>query len=88
MAFAASGLVLVAQGGSLGAGTNKKKWFYCTNDAQAVVETDGYFDAISAEMETGDCIEVSGDTDGTPFLYSYVTVVTTGDVALTGAIIA
>ncbi len=82
MAFDAEGLIgynmggaLAGQGGTL-TGVNKL-WHYATNDADTVVEADGYFD--QTEMGLGDILLASLDLDGTPEVKGYVVSVGSGD---------
>lgn len=83
MAFAATGLINFNSGGALGAGGTltsvKSLWHYATNDADTVVEADGYFD--STGMALGDIVIASLDLDGTPEVKVYVVSVGTGDPA-------
>ena len=82
MAFDAEGLIQFNGGGAeAGQGGTltgvKKLWHYTTNDADTVVEADGYFD--STEMGLGDLIFASLDLDGTPEVKFYIVSVGTGD---------
>lgn len=79
MAFSEAGLKVIANGGAIGAGAGsvKKIWDYVTNDADTVVETDGYFDATA--LNKGDKILASLDVDGTPEIKTYIVSVGTGD---------
>lgn len=60
-------------------------WHYVTDDADTVVETDGYFDdsEMSSMGVTGDLLHVLVDLDGTPELKIYFITVVATDVALT-----
>ena len=84
MAFSNDGLRRLTHGGVTAAGSGNvvSIWHYATNDADTVVEADGYFDSVSEQMSTGDIIMASLDLDGTPELKSYIATVTTGDVAI------
>ncbi len=82
MAFDREGLIQFNSGGAeAGQGGTltgvKKVWHYVTNDADTVVEADGYFDAT--EMGKGDVILASLDLDGTPEVKVYIGSVGTGD---------
>ncbi len=82
MAFDAEGLIQFNSGGAIaGAGGTltavKKIWHYATNDADTVVEANGYFD--NTEMGLGDLILASLDIDGTPEVKFYIVSVGTGD---------
>lgn len=86
MAYSKDGLALLGDRATIGTGkgSTKRTWSYFTNDAFAVVETNGYFDAAAEVAIThGDIILVAGDIDGTEGLRAYVATVTPGDVALT-----
>lgn len=80
MAFNADGLRLVAQGGAIGSGAGSvcSWWDYATNDADTVVEADGYFDTTA--MAKGDKVFASIDVDGTPEIKAYIVSVGTGDI--------
>jgi hypothetical protein len=88
MAFAASGLKMMAVGGavSTGDGSAKNIWHYATNDADTVVETNAYFDG--AGPGPGDLIWASLDLDGTAEVKAYVVTGTKADVGLTAMLIA
>jgi len=78
MAFAAAGLADIGFGGALTAGSpHNRVWHYVTNDADTVVEADGYFD--STEMRAGDLVLAALDMDGTDEVKAYVVSVGTGD---------
>ena len=82
MAFDVEGLIVYNSGGAeAGQGGTltgvKKLWHYATNDADTVVEADGYFD--STEMGLGDIVLTSLDLDGTPEVKGYIVSVGTGD---------
>ena len=79
MAFAAAGLKLIAPGGAIGtgAGSVKNIYHYATNDADTVVEANGYFDSTSLNL--GDIVIASLDVDGTPEVKMYIVSVGTGD---------
>ena len=82
MAFDAEGLIQFNSGGAeAGEGGTligvKKLWHYVTDDADTVVEADGYFD--NTEMGIGDILIASLDLDGTPEVKMYVVSVGTGD---------
>lgn len=82
MAFDTEGLVQFNSGGAVGSGSLtavKKLWHYATNDADTVVEADGYFD--STEMGKGDIVWASLDLNGTPEVKVYVVSIGTGDKA-------
>jgi hypothetical protein len=84
MAFNADGLQVMGDNATIGTGLGsiRRVWFYVTNDTRAQVETDGYFDDKSADMQTGDIILVSYDNDGTEGHKSYTVTKTSGDIAL------
>lgn len=78
MAYAATGLQSLAFGGTLTAGTPAATiWHYITNDADTVVEANGYFD--STAMRAGDLVLATLDVDGTDEVKIYVVSVGTGD---------
>lgn len=82
MAFDLEGLIVFTSGGAeAGQGGTltgvKKIWHYVTNDADTVVEANGYFD--TTEMAKGDIIMASLDLDGTPEVKFYIVSVGTGD---------
>ena len=81
MAFDSDGLQQFNNGGALGSGDGsvKKLWHYVTNDADTVVEADGYFDTTA--LNQGDLIWASLDLDGTPEVKTYIVSVGTGDPA-------
>lgn len=60
-------------------------FMYKTDDAQAAIETDGYFDDAAGYFSkgTGDILHVVADADGTPELLSYLVTRDGGDIALT-----
>jgi hypothetical protein len=93
MAFDAVGLQAFNNGGALGGGEDSVKtlWHYVTNDADTVVETNGYFDTTA--MKAGDLVFASLDLDGTPEVKAYVVAAGTGDpdsndVSITAMLIA
>lgn len=96
MAFDADGLRCFAHGGVLGSNTvsndvvtswaQKRLWHYVTNDADTVVEANGYFDG--AGPGPGDIIMCSLDIDGTDEVKLYVVTGTIADVGLTAMLIA
>ena len=93
MAFDADGLQHFNNGGAIstGSGSVKKLWHYATNDADTVVEANGYFD--STAMNAGDLLFCSLDVDGTPEIKAYIVSVGTGDsdsndVTITAMLIA
>ena len=81
MAFDADGLQNFNNGGALGSGESSvsKLWHYVTNDADTVVEANGYFDTTA--LSAGDLLFASLDMDGTPEVKAYVVAVGTGDPA-------
>lgn len=87
MSFNSDGLQVAGDNSTIGSGPGsiRRLWFYVTEDTKAQVETDGYFDAIAARMNTGDVIIVSFDVDGTVGTRTYAVTATTGDIALTAA---
>jgi hypothetical protein len=87
MAFAASGLRNYAHGGTLGTGEGSQNsiWHYVTNDADTVVEADGYFDGLG--IYPGDIIHASLDMDGTPEVKIYVASGSQADVTVTAMLI-
>ena len=88
MAFAASGLKMFATGGAVGTGDGSVNnlWHYATNDADTVVEGDGYFDAKGPGP--GDLVICSLDLDGTAEVKTYIVTGTAADVGLTAMLIA
>lgn len=52
MAFAASGLAFLAGANNSG----PRLWSYYTTDAKATVDTSGYFNDMSAQLNVGDII--------------------------------
>lgn len=91
MAFNVQGLRNIGPGGTLSvaselAGVLTANLFhYITNDNEAAIETDGYFDTAYKYFNNGagDIIFVSGDRDGTPVGLMYLVTRTAGDIALT-----
>lgn len=79
MAFAASGLKKIMDGGALGTGPGNVAsiYHYITNDADTVVEANAYFD--TTDMKKGDLVFASIDIDGTPEMKGYIVSVGTGD---------
>lgn len=79
MAFAATGLRKVTEGGALGTGPGNVQsvYYYITNDADTVVEANAYFD--TTDMKKGDVVHATVDIDGTPEYKCYVVSVGTGD---------
>ena len=75
MVYAATGLKPY-NGGSVGAGVENSKQLihYATNDAKAVVEGSGYFNAaaVAGVLRNGDIIIVAGDIDGTEWCAMYI----------------
>lgn len=91
MAYVADGLKLVSTGGAIGEGASSSKsiYHYATNDADTVVETDGYFDDINGDpLVVGDLIMASVDVDGTPEVKMYIVAVGGGDVTVTAMLIS
>lgn len=96
MAFDAEGLQCFAFGGCLGSNTKsgetvtgwaqKRLWHYATNDADTVVEANGYFDG--AGPGPGDLIFASIDCDGTPEMKGYIVTGTIADVGVSPFLIA
>ncbi len=83
MAFDVEGLIAYNMGGAeAGQGGTltgvKKLWHYATNDADTVVEANGYFD--NTEMGLGDILLCSLDLDGTPEVKTYIVSVGSGDL--------
>tara|TARA_B100000700_G_scaffold323297_1_gene426742 strand:- start:1313 stop:1594 length:282 start_codon:yes stop_codon:yes gene_type:complete len=80
MAYAAAGLVQIANGGAIGTGEGsvKRIFHYATNDADTVVEADGYFD--NTDLNDGDLLVCSLDVDGTAEIKTYIVSVGTGDI--------
>lgn len=68
MAYIASGLQKVANGGVIGAGEGSARsvWHYVTNDTLMAVLASGYFNSATSLLTKGDIILVSGDVDGVP----------------------
>lgn len=81
MAYDATGLKKIADGGALGTAPNNviSIWHYATNDADTVVEANAYFDTTA--MKKGDIVHASLDIDGTPEYKCYIVSVGTGDPA-------
>ena len=77
--FDTKGLIAFNEGGADGSGASSVKslYHYVTNDADTVVEADGYFD--STGLKKGDIVIASLDLDGTPEVKVYVVSVGTGD---------
>jgi hypothetical protein len=91
MAYDAEGLVSVSVGGAVGTapGNRKNIYHYATNDADTVVETDGYFDGILGDgLNVGDIIIASLDVDGTPEIKMYIVTVGGADVTVAAMPIA
>lgn len=67
MAYSASGLQKVANGGTIstGEGSAKSVWHYATNDLLSAVIASGYFNSAYTLLAKGDVIIVSADVDGT-----------------------
>lgn len=90
MAFDKKGLTMVATGAAVGSapGNVRNLYFYVTNDADTVVETNGYFDSLSTltpmavDLLVGDVIIASLDVDGTPEVKMYVVSVGGADVTV------
>lgn len=61
MAFVKANLALVTYGGN-----GFHMWHYTTTDAASVVDSAGYFNDASSEMNIGDLIMASTATGGTP----------------------
>lgn len=75
-----------ANGPSAGnAGAATKMHRLVTNDADTVVEADGYLDTAAEKFTpgVGDVIQAVLDADGTPEGKMYVVTRTDGDIALT-----
>lgn len=91
MTFNALGLRLISSGGTIADAVDPSGsitaniFHYITNDAEAAIETDGYFDAGAEYFTKGgaDVLWVSADRDGTPAGLAYVVVRNAGDIALT-----
>lgn len=79
MAYIADGLQQFNNGGALGSGAGSVAtlWHYVTNDADTVVEANGYFD--NTAMKLGDLVFGSLDIDGTPEVKIYIVSVGTGN---------
>lgn len=91
MAYISRGLKLVSTGGAIGTGATSSKgiYHYATNDADTVVETDGYFDDIDGDpLGVGDLILASLDVDGTPEVKVYIVSVGGGDVTIVPMLIS
>ncbi len=69
-----------AEGGSVTANI----FHYITNDDEAAIETDGYFDDAYKYFNHGgtDMIFVTADRNGTPAFLAYGVTRTAGDIAL------
>ena len=61
MAFVQSDLSLVAYSGN-----GFHIWHYTTTDAKAAIDSSGYFNDMSNEMNVGDVIHANTSTGGTP----------------------
>jgi hypothetical protein len=87
MAFSAAGLRKVAHGGTDGSGADSQKaiYSYVSNDADTVIETDGYFDGQG--LTPGDVIIGAIDLDGTAEVKMWVVTGTEADAGLTAMII-
>lgn len=55
-----------------GAGATKYKHGYVTEDDAAAVQTAGYFNSLSGQLNKGDQIDVTLDVDATPVRRDYV----------------
>jgi hypothetical protein len=55
-------------------------WHYSTTDAATVVDTAGYFNSRVSDMNVGDVIFASVDTDGTPGFGIFVVNANNGTV--------
>ncbi len=91
MAYIEAGLVKIAFGGALstGGGSVRSLYHYITNDADTVVETDGYFDGITNDpLLVGDIIFASLDIDGTAEFKAYIVSVGGSDVTVVPFLIA
>jgi hypothetical protein len=75
--------VRVIEAGSPGA--TPAMVLHYTNNTQAQVETDGYFNPVRDWLHVGDQLRVSFDVDGTPGSRGYVvaTIPDGGDVTIT-----
>lgn len=91
MSFNAQGLRQIGHGGTLsdsavvGGTVTARLFHYITNDNEAAIETDGYFDVAYKHFNPGgaDMIMISADRDGTPAFLIYGVTRTGGDIALT-----
>lgn len=84
MAFDVGGLIAIATGAAVaGSGTRGTIYHYATNDADTVVEADGYFDgALDDGLNKGDVIIANIDMDGTPEGKNYLVTVGGADVTV------
>lgn len=84
MAFDSDGLQVMGDNANISTGkaSVRRAWWYVTNDALSVVETDGYFDAVAGSMNTGDVILCSFDNDGTEGHKLLMVTATDTDVAV------
>jgi hypothetical protein len=90
MSFNAQGLHCLGIGGviadatAVGGVVTQRRYAYITNDDEAAIETDGYFDAAAKYFNPGktDTIEILADRDGTPVGLKYIVNRSGGDVAL------
>jgi hypothetical protein len=88
MAFAATGLKMIAQGGAADAKV-QRIYAYTTGDADSAVVADGYFDGILDNgLQVGDIIIASCNVDGTPTFRYYGVQVGGADVTVINCIIA
>lgn len=71
----------------VGYGEGYTVYMYYTNDTDATIVTDGYFDAVypSVRLHVGDIIIAAVDMDGTPYPYTYIVTVDGGDGDITVA---
>ncbi len=81
MAYDAAGLQVVNFAGAIGSGSGsvRRVLTYITNDADTVVEANGYFDVT--DLLKGDILFAVVDVDGTIELKNYVVSAGTGDLS-------
>lgn len=78
MAFNATELKIIAYAPAATPLARRAIAVYSTNDAAAIVEGAGYFNAAVTHLPLGSQILVGGDLDGTPFQKAYVVSANSG----------
>jgi len=86
MAYAASGLKMIAAGGSAGTapGNVQNLFAYSTNDTAAVVLAADYFNSATGFLKAGDRIAVFGDLDGSPYTLDLIVLSDDGTTVVVG----